>query len=599
MQSLFRVYLDGQFLNDEPIGLIDTELTLARDEELKGVFFSFTTEITFYGDGYRILKDKVGCAQVPCNIEYKCAETGGYEVLYEAVIPLGSTDVKWDDSHCRVTTRLENADFSNFLKSYGDYVFRVNLPFCIDGATALPQITTNSTQLFGSFSGTLSGTGIKTYLFTDVLDQLLRFLTNNSVQLDADTLYSTLYTPQIIEIEYIDSLAGGDTVEIEWTNYYGQQYSTSFVATGVAIVDYLWATRDVLHIVEEAITPLEIQRTNFFEKAGTLILSGAQLFHVVNYLPWESFSISVNAGAKNATMTQTQAFQYGLKNLAVTNSALIQGQTGSLTTTLTDLLTHASQMHNMGFRNVKTGSGYEFQLRTMQSLLENIDTNVHLSKVSDITSKASKLFDAQGVRTPEGITDNIFKPFDWNSNTCYSKTIKAEGDKYSSQEFFDLINATQIQNNSMFFLFLKEGDYTEAERFETLILDNNATAIARNTASQYHYNIPYMMALIAKAYQVNVADNNLISQIPQAAADTYSNCANCPDARILNTNTVVLRSVVQFSYPLSYSQVRTLIDNALQFISFSDGVTQAKSGFMKEVKIRFNNFISAFELYTP
>lgn len=602
MQPLFRVYLNGVYINDEPRGLIETELSIKRDETLKGVFFSYTSELIFHGDGYAILKDfRNSCAQVPCNIEYKCAETGGYELLFEGVIPIGSPeDVEWDDYNCAVTTKIENADFSNFINLYGENVLRVNSPNCIDDSSALASVTTNLTELFPSFAGALSGTGIKTYEFIPLLQQALSFLSNNEITLDADPLYSTLFRPQIIEYDFIDPLANGDIIEGTFTNYYGQEYTVTQVVAFAAVpgqIDIATFMAHLLHIADQNIPPLTLNRTNYFEKGGALDLtSGATTGSIINYLPWSAFSIEVNAGAKNATVTETQAFQYGLKNLAVTNSALIQQQDGSLTYTLNDLLLHTSEMHNMGFRMVKTTTGYDFVLRTAQSLMENIETAVNLPQVSVLSAKSSRIYDAQGITTPRGITDNIFKPFTWQSNTCYAELIKVDAEKFSSQDFFDILNATQVQDNDLYWLFLKEGDATEVERFETTLSNDASPVPSIDTA--FHYNLPYMMALIAAGYNVNFANNNLTGQIPLNPLDTFSTCPTCPTARILNTNTIIIRSVYNLTYPLSFSQVRALIEDSLQFITFSDGRRVAKTGFIKEVTIPFKNFIASFELYT-
>lgn len=597
MDSLFRVYLSGTFLADEPFGLNETELTITRDELLKGVFFSFTSELVFWGDGYAALKvirdTQAGCSQVPCNIEYKCAETGGYEVLFEGIIPLGSEDVEWDDYNCKVTSKIENADFSNFLKLYGDYEFIVNRDRCIDNSTSLAQITTNETEFFGAFNGTLNGVGVKTYLFTDVLNQILEYLSNNTMSLNPDPLYSTLYVPQRLTLGFIDPIVNGDTIEITWTNYYGQDYSMTHTAiTGIQATDISIAIGKCMHVADANKTPLTINRTNFFEKAGT---STDFATDITNYIPWSAFTLSVNGGAKAATIVESQAFQYGLQNLAVLDSALIQQQEGALYITLNKLLLHASQMNNMGFRIVKTGLTYQFNLTFLPDLLDNTNTDIVLPQIKAITSKSSKQYDAQSITTPEGITDNIFKPFTWDSNTCYSKPLKVEEDRFSTQDFFDIIGATQVQDNELYWVFLKDGDYTEVERFTVHLI--NDTSPIPSLAIQTHYNIPYIMPLIAKAYQINVSTNNLTGQIPLDPLDVWATCTNCPEARILNTNTLTLNNVYKFDYPLSFTQVQTLIDNNLQFITFKDGRNISKQGFIQEVTIPFKNFICSFTVY--
>jgi len=139
----------------------------------------------------------------------------------------------------------------------------------------------------------------------------------------------------------------------------------------------------------------------------------------------------------------------------------------------------------------------------------------------------------------------------------------------------------------------KDGDYTEAEQFPVSRVNNLG---ASDTI--YHYNAPYFGPLIAKAYEVNAADKNLLGQVPLSPFDVFSTCPGCPAARILNENAKLLLYEYSFSYPLTYAQVRTLIDNALQFLSFSDGRTFVKNGFLKEAKIPFATFIGEFEVYS-
>lgn len=594
MDSLFRVYLSGTFLNDEPLGLNDTELTITRDELLKGVFFAFTSELIFWGDGYAALKlirdTQAGCSQVACNIEYKCAETGGYEVLFEGIIPLGSEDVEWDDYNCKVTSKVENADFSNFLKLYGDFVFLVNRDRCIDNSTSLTTITTNDTQFFSAFNGTYNTNTKKTYLFTDVLQQLLSYLSNNTITLNEDPLYSTLLLPQILRIDFVDALAVGDVIELNFTNYYGQDYTVTHTCFNIQSVDIAIFLRKCLHIVAGAVT-YSNYRENFFEKASDV----DEVEFITNYLPWTNYTIEVNAGAKVVNITEEQAFQYGLKNLALTSATLLQEQEGSLSITLNEILVHASQMHNMGFQIVKVGANYQFNLTFLPDLIVNTDSTVSLPEVEALTSKTSGTFNASSITSPKGIADNAFKPFTWTTENCYGNQMKIEGENYSSQDFFDILNATQVQDDAVFFVFLTDGDYTKAARYRFGMANFGAFASAQFL---YHYNIPYLMALIIKQNEISASNNNLLGQIPIAPLDAYATCSQCPAAFITNTNTVLLRMIYKFDYPLSFTQVQNLISNSLQYIPFSDGRKLAKNGFIKEVIIPFKNFICSFELYS-
>lgn len=594
MDSLLRVFLNGNFLANEPLGLPETELSIVRDEKLKGIFFSYTTELTFWGDGYdalRLIRDTdAGCAQVPCNIEFKCAETSGYEVLYEAVIPLGSEDVEWDEYNCTVKCRLENADFSNLLKTFGDVVIKINNPQTINNSDSLASITENLTQFFFDKTGGSVVNDVPNYLFTDVLQQALSFLSNNRITLIADPIYSTLYTPQILHFDFIDPLTVGDSIVCTFTNWYNQNYTVTFTAplgsSGFIIDEFLVR---LAHFIDTSTTG----RTNAFEKANEIDQLGRD---VVNYAPWSAFSISVNAGAKNATLLQTQAYQYGLKNLAVTTSTLLQGQTADVYVTLNDILTHATQLHNMGFRFSKNVSGnYDFNLTYLPDLLDNTATGVNLPEVAALKSQTSGTFNLVSLTTPQGQADTIFQPFTWYSENCYGETLKLEASGFSTQEFFDLSGSNKAQDDKLFYVFLLDGDYANVERFKTkFALLNPATGLS----GFVHYNMPYAMPLIIKRNEIFFANKNPYGDIRLSAFDPVSTCPNCPEATITNENTIILKNIMSFDYPLSYTQVRAIIDNALQFVSFSDGRNVTKNGFVKEVTIPFKNFISSFELYT-
>ena len=101
MNRQYQIILDGQLINDEPMGLTEAELTITRDEKLKGIFFNYTSDLTFFGDGYQILLAKrntgAGCGAVNCLIQYDCNQTGNYDVLFEGVINVGSGDMEWDE----------------------------------------------------------------------------------------------------------------------------------------------------------------------------------------------------------------------------------------------------------------------------------------------------------------------------------------------------------------------------------------------------------------------------------------------------------------------------------------------------------------------
>lgn len=594
MNRQYRITLDGVALVDEPLGLIDTELNIVRDEKLKGIFFSYTTDLTFYGDGYTILRGyrDNGCASVPCIIEYDCDMSGAYQALFEGVIPIGSPDIEWNESDCTVTTKVENADFSNFLETYGEYEFRINTPFCLDGITPLASITEYNTSMFDNLDTGGSFT-TKCYSYTDALRQCLAYLSNNAISLDEDPLYSTDYREQIIEVQFITPYASLGTYELSWVNFYGQQMQLTKAIAGAS--DTVFFNRLTHDVGFRASAADAFQaRTNYLQVASGTGTPSANVWRIINYAPWKSFN-QVTDGT--VTISEIQAFQYGLSGLKITTDSAISQQDNNISTTLNTLMRHAVEMHNMGYYLRPTSpSTYDLVLRFYPDLIDNTNTDVHLEKVSGIMSKSSGDFSAVVLTTPKGIADDIFKPFSWSSGNCYGSSITINQGNISSEDIFSA-RLTDSQDDDLIYFFTAIGNDNSARVFPISSIWNDGVAFYIKINSR-HYNAPYFMPLIAwrnSMYAGGVDFKSVLEFNPPTSGVT---CANCPDAVIENDSGVLFKNVYSFEHQLSFSQVQAIISQSLQFITFSDTQGLNKTGFIKEITIPFKTFIANFELYT-
>lgn len=596
----FRIYLDGTLMQDEPIGLPEASLKLVRDEKLKGIFFKYTADITFYGDGYNYLKSVADsnddCAQVTCTIEYQCFNDQPYQTLYEGIVAIGGDEVEWDDQYCIVSAKIEAADFSDFLQRYGDYKVKVNDAFCIDRTSSLTPINENITDFFPGFLGGHTFTNRKTYLFTDVLQQVLSFLSNDNITTDMDALYSTLFVPQELELDFIAPLLPGDVVDFSFVNYYEQEYSTSKIISATPTLSVEFLMDEMLHQSDPTITPAYTARDNYFEKASQTTKSSAPSSGgIKNHLPWRSWSLSVNGGAKPSQVNIIAPFAYGLKNLAITSTTLLQQQDSPMYVTLNQLLRHMAQFHNMSYQLQAAGAGYTFKVRKLETTMDDTSTSVVLNNVPNIKYKASGAFSLSTLETPQGKADNVFKPLSWNTGFCFGDSVSVEGELYSSQELFDVLNATtdQKQDDKLVFVFLKDGDLTLAERY-VFRIGQNGTSFT----DYFHYNVPYLGPFIASRYNINAGIKEYVTNIDISAFESLDySCTGCPTATLDNTITKNLRRLYTFDYPLTFAQVQDLINGSLNYVQFDDGKGNNRSGFIKEVEIPFSNFVATFELY--
>ena len=596
MNRQYQITLDGQLINDEPIGLAEAELTITRDEKLKGIFFNYTSDLTFYGDGYQILHAKrntgAGCGAVNCLIEFDCNQSGNYSTLFEGVINVGSGDMEWDEYNCKVNTKVENADFNNFLQTFGDFEFRVNSQFCIDGVTPLTPITQNQTDMIVDLNGATTTNPSMNYLFIDVLRQCLSFLTNGQVNLDEDPLYNVQFQRQRLQLQLPSPIGAYSTAQIDYKNFYGQDFEFTAQNVGGLANSYF---RAITHAsVTGGTAALARQDRNNYLGMANYFDEANLIFE--NIAPWQSYSVTTNLGT--GALVQLQAYQYGLKNLAITNKSGLVFQGVTLTCTLNQLMLHASQLHNMGFYIVKNGTTFDFRLRYYPDMVANSFTTVNLTNVNGIKSKSSGDFNAKTISTAAGITDNFYKKFSWTTDACFGGKLQVEGGGFSSNDIYNTF-ANPSETEDLIFFFLKEGDYTLAQ-IELVTLNYNLGT--PSITNQYMYNAPYMMPILISRYVLFAGANDLKAQIENSflpfTIDSFQVCLNCPDAVIPADNVTRLRNVYEFKHQLSFSQVQLLLTNTLDYVNFSDNRGFAKSGYIKEIKIPFKDFIASFEVYS-
>ena len=104
---IYQVSLNGTVLTDLPQGLESLELTAELDTEIHGLFYKYSTNLTFIGDGYNTLKtlaDSSYCSLVDVLIEWKCEGDKAFTTLFEGNIVL--TKVEFNLSDCNATAAV-------------------------------------------------------------------------------------------------------------------------------------------------------------------------------------------------------------------------------------------------------------------------------------------------------------------------------------------------------------------------------------------------------------------------------------------------------------------------------------------------------------
>lgn len=108
--NLYRFYLDGNLLVDEPLGWKELTTAIRSYDEIRGVLITQDVTLSFRGDGYTYLKgifdsDQV-CALSSIVIEYNC-NNAGYEEVFRGTVFI--TSLSFENEV--VKTKLEDDSF--------------------------------------------------------------------------------------------------------------------------------------------------------------------------------------------------------------------------------------------------------------------------------------------------------------------------------------------------------------------------------------------------------------------------------------------------------------------------------------------------------
>lgn len=100
---MFRFTLNGTILSDEPEGINEFQEAIVRNEDLRGITFEYVGDLTFRGDGYKIIADawqEGFCDYLPLVIEQDC---GGGVFEEVATLRVVLSDIDENLEKCEVS----------------------------------------------------------------------------------------------------------------------------------------------------------------------------------------------------------------------------------------------------------------------------------------------------------------------------------------------------------------------------------------------------------------------------------------------------------------------------------------------------------------
>jgi len=112
MDSIYKFYLDDALLSTEPNGWSDINYMIKFDKEIHGRLITIDADLTFYGDGYDYIVNKLYtdgfCSTINLKILEACADSN-YRLAHEGIIFLSQIQI--DEKACGVLTKPSDNSF--------------------------------------------------------------------------------------------------------------------------------------------------------------------------------------------------------------------------------------------------------------------------------------------------------------------------------------------------------------------------------------------------------------------------------------------------------------------------------------------------------
>jgi hypothetical protein len=254
---MFRFKLGDTLLQDEPIGWRDFEETIFRDESLHGFTNLYQSNLTFVGDGYKILNDLFlnnYCAEVILYVDFIC--DGTYKNYLELLIKI--TDLDQNLERCTCEAKATDNAYYGMIHNNKDIPVRLSAEFSkngveIDPCPFVPLFIVNPVDGGGGIA-TGYPDSRRVYEQTEALAFVLRFITDNRIKfVQSDFLSSLTWTPEQFVEEGIRSMFFGFVSGLELREHSGQPVTLTFqgiVKQMYTLHNLFWVIRGDTMIVE-------------------------------------------------------------------------------------------------------------------------------------------------------------------------------------------------------------------------------------------------------------------------------------------------------------------------------------------------------------
>lgn len=560
---MLKCYVDGNLLSNEPKGLKDASIQILRNSSFQGLTSSFVSDLQFWGDGYAILKAiaelNAPCTPIPVVIEDDCDVNPVFEgIVYAA-------DIEFNEEKCIATCVIEDDTLASIIIRNRELKVRFGQSESINGTAITPY---NGSSINMGFDSRLG------FNILDSMQYLFDYITNAQITVNGGALFSAGMQPNIYTVTCTRTPATTGTIEMQYTDIYGQQQNpTRAIGLGVS-TDTDYSTQ----VAQSLMTSL-LSLSEFGNKAYSVTQAAGVL--TVKFFHQASLSLISTDGTGTINVVQTQAATYGVNNVFFTIGAMLKSTSPAVALMIASIsdLEAFLAIYNLQIVYRKTLSGYEASILKIDETY-NSTPSISISDIKQITTSYNAPiafsvleFSQAGRGSSTGSGSAAYRvDFPLYEPDSYSGLVCGEFNA-SAKTTFTYLSANAISQRN------------ELDDQELLLFESNAGVLATydtrvdDPTATIFSNIHF-----ASGIHPFVAKNYLF-HVPNGLVNDGNEITNNFAIKILKQST--------FTKPISRSDIYALIAEPEKRIVFN-----GRFGYISNVEYSIKTGLTSFELYT-
>ena len=636
-------------LSDEPMGLVDANIKIYRDEQFSGIVSNIVSDLSFWGDGwdviYRLFTDSTQCLEIPVRIEQN--DCTGF--FFEGIIFLA--DIELDISRCIAKCTISDNSLSSLLARNYDVKVPINSEKSIDGTALSPigEILYNpfytSAATWWPNEGAFVDGPFRWYGLMELYPYVMRYFTNNApltFQDDPINPYfsdsSKYFEPHHLRIRiwngFTETPPGPYTCQVTFNDAYGVSRTISVDMESCATPGTVGNLLNIATTIGEQIgSHFDMTSVNPFDgewienycdramlvspitNTGTLL--NPDLFFDV-FFPWDVGTITlnfINAAPGNWQVTEINPYNYGPYYTRITSGKTLKNFVNPAAgTPEDDAIANAAKI-NVSFADLQQGFGVLFNtaLKFTKDGAGNDVVTIGQEKNFYETTEAFSIGDIYEIKL---IKDNVFgisalKIGQSNTNPSFEAGIQEEADYVSNvcnSQSYDattgfiiptvdsLVELDGVPTLDDETLYIAEKDPVEQS---TATKVTNFYKIAAHGVSYFKRDLwvtvapnycPYRFQAEILAGVVNHPE--IVKAYAHRGGDGFYWNGNF----VPNTTGVNIKNKISFEAPISVDNFNAIRANPYQKIRYGSGLNDV--GWVFSLEYSITTGMTKFELLT-